>query len=125
MDQDVAATTEEAYRAALASILGMDLWDVPPFPGLAYEVQYAAWLAGRNLSVFAMAGMQPPPGYWLARVPGDPYGYAVHTLVMVGAQCAHDPHPEQKLRPRGMETTVTMCELLLPIDPALPSGIHA
>lgn len=116
---------EDAYRAALASILELELDDVPRFTGMASEMQLEAWLGAElNLCRFGVGDMQPAvPGYWLARVHSPYPSYTVHTVVMQHLRIVHDPHPEPQ--PIDITMGVVRCDLLVPLDPALPSGRHA
>jgi hypothetical protein len=124
-DQVVVATAEDAYRAALASILAVELEQVPMFEGLAAELEFQAWLGGKlNLACLKFASMDPPTGYWIARI-RSPYDFHPHTVVMRYQQVVHDPHPAQKVQPGVEGLTVLQCELLVPLDPSLPAGTPA
>lgn len=117
---------EEAYRACLASVLQVDLGDLPTFEGLAAPMQWNAWLAG-ELNVYVMqfpfAAVPNPPGYWLARLKSPYQGYDVHTCVCVGSRFAHDPHPEAQGDMAYPD--VATIEVLIPLDPGEPSGRFA
>lgn len=113
----------ESYRAALASLLGMDLDRMPRFDGLPGPLEWDAWLA-RELNMASLrfnAGAIPiPPGMWLARIVSPYPGYRTHTVVMARGGLAHDPHPEpQEYLPHER---LALMELLIPLDPSEPSG---
>lgn len=113
----------QAYRAALASILDVDLDLVPEFEGLPAQMQWNGWLAGEcNLAslVFEAGQINFPPGYWIARLRSPYPGYQVHSVVMAGTSLAHDPHPEPQ--EYAADALVLLVELLVPLDPSEPSG---
>lgn len=114
----------EAYRACLASMLELELDEVPVFVGMASDLQMQAWTASElNLAHFQVQQMRPPPVLWIALV-NSPYpAYSVHALVMEGLLIAHDPHPE----PQPIDVTggVLQCDLYVPLNPALPVGKYA
>lgn len=124
--QESMTSDVQAYRAALASILEVDLDVLPAFEGMAGPMQWDAWMATElNLCLlrFAVDTMERPPGMWLALIMSPYVGYEMHTVVMRGGALAHDPHPEpQEYRVLDL---LAVIEMMLPLDPALPSGRHA
>jgi hypothetical protein len=115
----------DAYRACLATILELELEQVPEFEGMAADLQFQAWLAtDLNMATLRLEVLSPvPPILWLARV-HSPYPlYKVHTVVMQQALIAFDPHPEPQ--PVDLSSAVIQCEVFVPMDPSAPSGHFA
>lgn len=109
----------DAYRAALASLLEIELEEIPAFTGLNGELKLHAWLSDLNLAVVRVSGFQAPPMLWIARTQSPYPGYAVHSVVMRAAVLLHDPHPE----PQPFDqTTILGADIITPADPSLPSG---
>lgn len=111
----------DAYRAALGSLLAIELDQIPAFEGVAAPLQWDAWIATElNLAVLRMSPnvLPIPVGYWLGRLPSPYPGYDLHSVVMRGTALAHDPHPE----PQQYPIELSICEVFVPLDPAEPSG---
>lgn len=118
---DTLTRPEEAYRACLASMLDLELEQVPLYEGLSADLQWQAWTASElNLARVMLQDWQPAPCLWLARVTSPYPAYKVHTLVMEHTRIAHDPHPE----PQHIDVTmgVLQVDLYVPLDPSLPIG---
>lgn len=101
------------FAAAIASILEIELGDVPSFYAdspSSWYMDFQAWLHGRGFSLVKVDlrgdGFEKPDepgpfetlflariegGFWLASGPG-PRGHQ-HSVVYCGGEMAHDPHP--------------------------------
>ena len=121
------ASDVQAYRAALASLLDLDLDVVPAYDGQAQGLQWDAWLGGTlNLGAFRFSadlGVDVGPTLSLGRIVSPYVGYDIHTVVMRGMMLEFDPHPE----PVEYEVLehLALVELMVPLDPSLPSGRFA
>lgn len=84
-------------RAAMASILEIDIEDMPPFelaPGAcAFWEQIREWLAGRGLKLVTYDDEDPPSGFAMAYGPA-PRGVR-HAVVTLDGVLAWDPHPSR------------------------------
>lgn len=125
MSMDGLATTESAYRAALGTVLDIDVEDVPSFDGLAAELQWDAWLGSLNLGVWRTRppGLVVPGGYWIFRCQSPYHGYEVHSVVMRAAMVAFDPYPQPKVL--TLEGSAVQGECYYVLDPAEPAGRFA
>lgn len=120
---DGLTSASDAYQACLASLLEVEIEEVPTFEGLAAAYEWNAWLASKlNLYIvtFDMGSIPTPPGMWLARIQSPYPAYGTHTVVMMAHELAHDPHPEPQ--EYDVLDSVAMIELMIPLDPAEPSG---
>jgi hypothetical protein len=112
----------ESYRAAVASILGLELDVLPAFDGPTGPMEWDAWFA-RELNMVVVRfeeGFSPPRCYWVAAVASPYHGTDVHFVVMQREQLVHDPHPEAEwfdVRP-----VLVMMDVFVPLDPSLPAG---
>jgi hypothetical protein len=112
----------QAYRAALATLLDLDLDDVPAYDGQAQGIQWDAWLASMNLGAFRFMPDQGAMGvaYGLGRIVSPYVGYDMHTVVLQGGMVVFDPHPDPE--EFDLDERLGLVELMIPLDPALPSG---
>jgi hypothetical protein len=110
-----------AYRACVASLLELELEQVPQFEGMAAGLEFDAWLA-RELQMVRVTMLQfsPPPMLWIARVHSPYLTYDTHSLVMQQWATLFDPHPEAQ--PIDVQEELVLVELFCPMDPAQPSG---
>jgi hypothetical protein len=113
---------EEAYVAAIGSILDISTERIPRFHGISAGMEWNAWLGSKlNLAAWEFSNFSAvPPGLWLLRIKSPYPAYDMHTLVMHGQLIVHDPHPEPQdidLSDVGLVGIV-----LFPLDPSLPSG---
>lgn len=86
-------------EAAVASLLGIGLDDVPRFrdagPGPEdFWDAFDAFFAGRGLEVVCLPGNHAPDCLYLAS--GKASRGCSHMVVMRGGKLAHDPHPSRE-----------------------------
>ncbi len=82
--------------ACVASVLEMDIADVPNPHGEGWFAQWQAWLAARGLALlnFPLDPDNPwcPVGYWIAAVECGPL---LHAVVMKDDELAWNAHPNR------------------------------
>jgi hypothetical protein len=88
-------STGNCQQAAVASLLGLDLSDVPNFIKHPHGFWQSFWefMAGRGLVVIELSGERHFDCYHLAYGP-SPRGIS-HAVVYRYGKLAHDPHPSR------------------------------
>jgi len=110
-------------QACLATLLDLDIGDVPHFTGEDWRARMGAWLRTRGLWALAFsppAGTLEETARWLDEtVPGyaivsgqTPRGL-LHATVWYAGELVHDPHPD-----RAGLLSVEDVLVLVPVDPA-------
>ena len=97
------APSGNCFPACLASILELDLAEVPNFQGTDWQLQYHAWLrplglamlmtalpAGEQLERFADVVL---PGYTILAVDSPRFAPLLHAVVALDGEVVWDPHP--------------------------------
>jgi hypothetical protein len=107
-------------QAALASVLELDLEDVPNFAeyGNRFWPEVWKWLAERNIVMLSINNN--PLGYHLMTVKSPRIEGLNHALVCLDGKPIHDPHPEGNCQHNG----VVSYDVLYPLDPAKPFGMN-
>lgn len=101
-------------NAAFASILEMDIEDIPHFEDMTETEWYPKllrWLEGIGFHLIRWDQEIYLPSYFIANGP-SPRGVE-HSVVYKGTEMAHDPHPSRD----GLDK-ITSVWALLPLDPA-------
>lgn len=102
--------------AALASILEIDIEDVPEFEDMSYTEWYPRlkkWLELLGFHLLIWDEEIYLPTFFIAHGP-SPRGDWEHSVIYKGTKMVHDPHPSRE----GLER-ITSVWALLPIDPKL------
>ena len=105
-------------QAALASVLELELDEVPDFAsfGGRFWPELWMWLAGRNLMMISIHNQ--PAGYQLMRVKSPRFEGLHHELVCYDGKPVHDPHPDGHCQHGGL-----VCyDVLYLLDPSKPVG---
>lgn len=104
-------TTGNCQQAATASLLGLDLCDVPNFMEHPHGFWQSFWefIASRGLIAIELSGERVFDCYHLAYGP-SPRGVS-HAVVYRDGKLAHDPHPS-RAGLLSVDTTV----LVMPIN---------
>lgn len=112
------------FSACVASLLGLNIEDVPYFMGWTEEEgkdwyeRFAKWLALRGfypINLRARAEEWAPQGFYILNA-GSPRGDFSHSVVARGKEIVHDPHPSRSGLVRLETSEVT---LIVPLDPEL------
>ncbi|MCM8735994.1 hypothetical protein M5E06_17820 [Azospirillum sp. A1-3] len=93
-----AGTRGNCMQAAVASLLGLPLADVPDFleardRGSHEELALGYWLEGLGFDMIRLPGNHCPDAYYLASGPASRGVH--HMVVMKAGELAHDPHPSR------------------------------
>lgn len=103
----------DCFRACVASLLELDLDQVPHFAARDWPRSLELWLAERGLCdvwiCWTPDGWVPPGPH----IRGGQCSRGSHAVVAVGAEIVHDPHPSRE----GLHT-IEDCVLLVPVDVA-------
>lgn len=89
-------TTGNCMAACVASLLEMDLDDVPNFaanPKDTWWMDFQEWLYHRGWVAVVLDGDYPWPGYSAASGQ-SPRGDFKHLVIHLNGKLAHDPHPD-------------------------------
>jgi len=113
----------ESYRAALASLLEVDLELIPDYEGLGSSMRWNAWLASELnvlMLVCEFGTFGPAQGMWIAQIDSPYPGFKFHYVVCAGADIVWDPHPE----PQDYTDAAKIVgqHFVMAMDPALPMG---
>ena len=92
----------DCYRAAVASLLEIELEDAPDLTEAADQNgTLCEWLGKNDLQMARMAITEEewlttygPIGYYLASGPSPRFPDCLHVVVYKAGKLAHDPHPE-------------------------------
>jgi hypothetical protein len=108
---EVGKSVGNCQQAATASLLGLDLDEVPNFIKHPHGFWQSFWefMAGRGLVVIELSGERHFDCYHLAYGP-SPRGIS-HAVIYRAGKMAHDPHPS-RTGILSVETTA----LVLPVD---------
>ena len=113
-------TNGNCMVAALASLLELDIYEIPAFGDMEENKWFFAlldWLHERGLHLVQWDGEVHPPGYHICNGP-SPRGFE-HSVVYYGTDLVHDPHPSRE----GLKE-VTSVWALLPDNPVKGDGIR-
>lgn len=87
----------DCFAACLASILELELDEVPNFHGENWLFRYNRWLKPFNLVLydvtFPKGTNQHPVGYSILAGTSPRYAPALHAVVCLDGTIVHDPHP--------------------------------
>lgn len=93
----------DCFPACLASILEMDLADVPNFQGDDWQLQYHDWLRPFGLALLTTAIPADAqierfadvvlPGYTILAVDSPRFAPLLHAVVALDGEVVWDPHP--------------------------------
>ena len=100
--------------AAIASILEMDLKDIPEFENMGKNKWWPAlrrWVKKQGYHLLSWEGEFYLPGYFIASGM-SPRGF-MHCVIYKGTKMVHDPHPSRD----GIEKMIDLWAFL-PLDPA-------
>lgn len=107
----------DCHRACIASILELEITDVPNFneAGEDWFMAMTDWLEGRGLGVIDAPADETTAcalnGYWIASGPAA-RGVS-HSCVYEGHELVHDPHPDRT----GL-LEIEHIEVIYQLDPA-------
>lgn len=111
---DPPAVNGNCLNAALASILEIDIEEVPHFEDMTRLKWYPSlrrWLESLGFHLLRWDQKVYLPGFFIANGP-SPRGFE-HSVVYHKTKMVHDPHPSRD----GLEK-ITSVWALLPLDPA-------
>lgn len=104
-------------EAAVASILGVSLEDVPNFrelglkEGVSFWIAIRSWLKSVGFNLITFDGERIWDGLYLASGPSP--RRVAHMIVMENGVMKHDPHPSRE----GIYK-IDACYLIVPLDPS-------
>lgn len=120
LSDKAAGVRGNCLQAAVASILNLDLDDVPNFndapPDVGFWGLLALFLRRRGLFTWEMhgPGIFHPDCFYLAYGKSPRGAGMTHAVVYRNGELVHDPHPSRA----GLDGEPTTIALLIPIDPA-------
>lgn len=116
----------DCWRACLASILELDLEDIPHFvqeqefgSGKNFLLETEAWLVERGLWLLnkqlpeGSSWRGPGTGYFILSGK-SPRGDWEHAVVSLGGEIVHDPHPSRA----GLDGSPTSVGIFVALDPS-------
>jgi hypothetical protein len=84
------------FTACLASLLGLDIADLPAFEDASDNpfIPAKRWLCDRDMNLGHATAEFPPQGYAIAVGPSPRNPNIQHAVVVLDGRIVHDPHPD-------------------------------
>lgn len=112
-------TIGNCVQAAVSSILGLEMNEVPHFLRVAeipeeWELVFRKWMTAQGFHIVNYGGEWQFPGLYLASGPTKRNPNIWHMVVMRDGKLVHDPHPDNI----GL-SIVKHIKLLVPLEPQI------